>query len=221
MLLRSGLILWYHKICYHKICIVSMSSIKILITASIIAAAAVGLYYVCKKVGYSVSSGQLNSSLYDRLGGIYNIAAVVNHFSDALINNPVVGIHSKNIQLQEWSINNMKANSPTGVGRLPGLKFMRTLWLASIAGGPYKYTPTKPGKCPFSLENAHASLKISPQEFDAVAEELSNSLDYFKVPVKEKQEVLSVFAAHKPEINKGFYTSKGIQTPAPKCPFGF
>ena len=33
-------------------------------------------------------------SLYDRLGGIFAIAAVVDHFSDALIKNPIVGQQS-------------------------------------------------------------------------------------------------------------------------------
>lgn len=44
-------------------------------------------------------------SLYDRLGGVFAIAAVVDHFSDALINNPVVGKASKNPQLADWSKN--------------------------------------------------------------------------------------------------------------------
>lgn len=35
-------------------------------------------------------------SLYERLGGVFVIAAVVNHFSDALVKNPIVGRKSKN-----------------------------------------------------------------------------------------------------------------------------
>lgn len=136
------------------------------------------------------------NSLYNRLGGVYAIAAVVDHFSDALINNPVVGRQSKNPALAEWHTNQL--------GRLPGLKFMRTLWLCSVAGGPYVYSPTVPGKCPFSLENAHAKFKISPEEFDAVGAEVSKSLDHFNVPAKEKNEVLAAFVAHKSEVNFGF-----------------
>ena len=41
-------------------------------------------------------------SLYDRLGGVFAIAAVVNHFSDAVVKNPIVGQKSKNPQLREW-----------------------------------------------------------------------------------------------------------------------
>src|SRR5690348_15915036 len=86
-------------------------------------------------------------SLYHRLGGIYSISAVVEHFSDALIKNKVVGINSDNPELRDWSRNKQD--------RLPGLKFMRTLWLCDVAGGPYTFIPTVPGKCPLSLENAH------------------------------------------------------------------
>jgi len=40
-------------------------------------------------------------SLYERLGGAFAIAAVVDHFSDALVKNPIVGQKSKNPQLAE------------------------------------------------------------------------------------------------------------------------
>lgn len=152
-------------------------------------------------------------SLYDRLGGIYPIAAVVNDFSDALIVNPVVGKESKNQYLNDWSNNKLV--------RLPGLKLMRTIWLASLAGGPFKFSPTKPGKCPFSLENAHMGFQISPEEFDAVAAELGRSLDKFKVGAKEKAEVLAVFSAHKPDVVRGYDMANHLpfSASAIKCPF--
>ncbi|WP_249129453.1 hypothetical protein [Bradyrhizobium sp. AUGA SZCCT0283] len=34
-------------------------------------------------------------SLYERLGGVFAIAAVVDHFSDAVVKNPVVGQKSR------------------------------------------------------------------------------------------------------------------------------
>jgi hemoglobin len=42
-----------------------------------------------------------DKSLYDRLGGVFAIAAVVDHFSDAVVKNPVVGQKSKNPRLKE------------------------------------------------------------------------------------------------------------------------
>jgi hemoglobin len=46
-------------------------------------------------------------SLYERLGGVFAIAAVIDHFSDALIENPIVGKTSKNPALREWRTKNL------------------------------------------------------------------------------------------------------------------
>ena len=137
-------------------------------------------------------------SLYDRLGGVFAIALVVDHFSNAVVKNPIVGQKSKNPQLREWHTKNLK--------RLPGLKFMRTLWVANVSGGPYQFAATKPGKTPLGLEEAHRDLKISPAEFDEVAAELGRTLDFAKVPKREKDEVLAAFAAHKGEVTAGSAT---------------
>ncbi len=134
-------------------------------------------------------------SLYERLGGAFAIAAVIEHFSDAVVQNPIVGQKSDNPALREWHTNNL--------GRLPGLKFMRTLWVCNVAGGPFQYTATKPGSTPIGLEEAHRELEISPGEFDEVAAELGRTLDFFKVPQREKQEVLAAFAGHKGEVTEG------------------
>ncbi|MFC5509785.1 hypothetical protein ACFPOU_01430, partial [Massilia jejuensis] len=56
------------------------------------------------------------------------------------------------------------------------------------------------------LEKAHLDLKISPEEFDEVAAELGRSLDFAKVPAREKREVLAAFAAHKKEVTAGYKT---------------
>ena len=138
---------------------------------------------------------QSEKSLYDRLGGIFAIAAVVNYFSDEIIKDPIAGAQSSNPALREWHTKQLD--------RLPGLKFMRTLWVANISGGPFQYTPVRPGTTNLGLEEAHRDLKISPKEFDAVAAVLSRSLDHFAVPQAEKSEVLAAFAAHKNEVTKG------------------
>ena len=139
-------------------------------------------------------------SLYKRLGGVFAIAAVVDHFSDAVVNNPIVGQKSKNPRLREWHTKNLE--------RLPGLKFMRTLWVCNAAGGPFQFTATKPGATPLGLEEAHRDLRISPAEFDEVAAELGRTLDVFKVPKREKAEVLAAFAAHKDEVTAGYRGTK-------------
>jgi len=135
-------------------------------------------------------------SLYERLGGVFAIAAVVDHFSDAVVRNPIVGKTSNNPALREWHTNNL--------GRLPGLKFMRTLWVCNVAGRPQQYAATKPGSTVLGLEQDHRELKISPAQFGEVPAELGRTFDFFKVPEQEKEEVLGAFAAHKDEVTEGY-----------------
>jgi hemoglobin len=139
------------------------------------------------------------SSLYERLGGVFAIAAVIDHFSDALIKNPIVGQASENPELREWHTNKL--------ARLPGLKWMRTLWVCNVAGGPFTFEATKPGSTALGLEEAHREFQITPEEFDEVAAELGRSLDHFEVPPQEKGEVLAAFAAHKGEVTEGSMAS--------------
>jgi hemoglobin len=130
--------------------------------------------------------GMAEPTLYERLGGIFAIAAVVDHFSDQLLKNPKVV--EANPELNEWHT----AKYP---GRLPGLKFLRTLWVASLAGGPFQYTARE-------LRDAHFDLKISPEVFDEVSGELGRTLDHFSVPGGEK-EVLAAFNGWKDEVTAG------------------
>ena len=88
---------------------------------------------------------------------------------------------------------------------------MRTLWICNVAGGPFQYTPTRPGKTELGLEEAHRNLRISPEEFDEVAAELGRTLDFVKVPQREKEEVLAAFAAHKNEVTAGYTDARTNQ----------
>ena len=126
-------------------------------------------------------------SLYERLGGIFAIAAVIDSFSDRLLKNPK--IVDANPELHEW-------HTVTYHTRMPGLKWGRTWWLAMKAGGPFMYTGRE-------MRDAHWDLKISPEVFDEVAAELARTLDDFKVPEREKGEVLAAFAAEKGEVSAG------------------
>ena len=74
------------------------------------------------------------ANLYERLGGAFSIAAVVDHFSDAVVKNPIVGQRDQRTPLS-GSVHTKN------LGRLPGLKFMRTLWVCNVAGGPYNIQP--------------------------------------------------------------------------------
>jgi hemoglobin len=128
-----------------------------------------------------------DATLYERLGGIYAIAAVVDHFSDQLLKNQK--IVEANPELNQW-------HTETYPGRLPGLKFLRTMWVAAVAGGPFDYTARE-------LRDAHFDLKIPPDVFDEVHAELGRTLDHFGVPDREKDEVLGAFGAWKGEVTAG------------------
>ena len=115
-------------------------------------------------------------SLYDRLGGIFAISAVVNRFSDEIITNPKLNL---NPALKAWN----ETEAPV---RLPGLKFMRTLWVASLAGGPFEYTG-------LPLDEAHQDFHLTADEFAEVGAEIVRALDYYKVPEREKQELVDAY----------------------------
>ena len=126
--------------------------------------------------GTPEGTGMTEASLYDRLGGIFAIAAVVDRFSDAIITNPKLNV---NPNLKAW-------NENEAATRLPGLKFGRTQWVAALAGGPYEYTG-------LPLSEAHTRFQLTPEEFAEVGAEIVRALDYFQVPEREKQELVDAY----------------------------
>ena len=122
-------------------------------------------------------------SLYDRLGGIFAIAAVVDRFSDEIITNPKL---NENPALKAW-------NETEAEFRLPGLKFGRTQWVAALAGGPFEYTG-------LPLEEAHKDFHLTAEEFAEVGAEIVRALDYYKVPEREKQELVAAYMTAMPEV---------------------
>ena len=128
--------------------------------------------------GAAAQTAPAEPTLYDRLGGYFAIAAVVNRFSDEIITNPKLNI---NPALKAW-------NETQAEGRLPGLKFGRTLWIAAAAGGPFDYTG-------LPLTKAHAELNLTADEFAEVGAEIVRALDFFEVPEREQQELVEAYQA--------------------------
>lgn len=124
-----------------------------------------------------------DQTLYERLGGVNAIAMVVDLLSDEIVKNAKLNV---NPALKEWNQS----------GQLAGLKFMRTLWLCQAAGGPFQYTGKEMGE-------AHKDLHIKPEEFDEVGVEIARALDHFKVPEREKQEVLAAIVSRKTQVVSG------------------
>lgn len=122
-------------------------------------------------------------TLYDRVGGIFAIAAVVDRFSDAIIVNPKL---NQNPALVEW-------NQSESATRLPGLKFMRTLWVASLAGGPFSYTG-------LPLPTAHKRFSLTEEEFNEVGTEIVRALEFYGVPEAEKNELVSAYMKSRPQV---------------------
>ena len=114
-------------------------------------------------------------SLYTRLGGNDAISAVITDFVDKQV-------------VPDDRINGFFANTD-----LTRLKVLLTEFTDNATGGPEKYT----GR---DMKTTHAGLKITVADFNALVEDLSKSLDVFKVPAKEKDELLSALAPLQADI---------------------
>jgi hemoglobin len=145
-------------------------------------AAALGLFPTRADAG-GAQKPPAAGSLYDRLGGYFGIAAVVNRFSDEIITNPVL---NQNPALKAW-------NETEAEARLPGLKFGRTLWIAAAAGGPFTYTG-------LPLSEAHAEFNLTADEFAEVGAEIVRALDFFEVPKREQRELVDAYNASMSDV---------------------
>lgn len=116
-------------------------------------------------------------SLYQRLGGYDALAAVTDDAITRLGNNKLVAPF-----LTGLSIDSKRK-----------LRQHFVDFLCSAAGGPCLYT----GR---DMKTAHAGLGISTPVWDAGVIEVTATLDKFKVPAKEKQEVLGLIAGLKKDI---------------------
>jgi len=83
------------------------------------------------------------SSLYERLGGAFVIAAVVDHFSEAVVHNPIVGQESENPALREWHTKQSgQASGPQIHAHPVGLqRCRRTSAICGHGTGPHSSWP--------------------------------------------------------------------------------
>ena len=113
-------------------------------------------------------------SLYDRLGGQGAIVAVVDDF---------VGNVAADIRINKFF----------GKTDIPRLKRLLVEQICAGTGGPCTYT----GR---DMKSAHAGMGITDAQFNALVEDLIKTLDKFKVPEKDKGELLGVLGPMKPSI---------------------
>jgi len=113
-------------------------------------------------------------TLYERLGGKGAITAVVDDF---------VGRVAADKRI----------NGKFALANIPRLKMLLVEQICAASGGPCTYT----GR---DMKTAHAGMGITGAQFDALVEDLVATLDKFKVPAREKNELLSVLGPMKSDI---------------------
>jgi hemoglobin len=119
-------------------------------------------------------------SLYDRLGGVYAIATVVDDFIDRVLVNDILNANP--------AVNEARQRVPKA-----GLKYRVTEMVCQATGGPCTYT----GR---SMKESHRHLNITEKEWDALVVDFMASLNKFNVPQKEQDELLTIVGSTKADI---------------------
>jgi hemoglobin len=118
--------------------------------------------------------------LYERLGGAYNIATVVDDFIERLLVNASLNANP--------AINEARRRVPKA-----GLKFHVTALVCEVSGGPCKYTGRP-------MKESHEKLNITQPEWDAMVVDFKATLDKFKVPPREQQELIAIVGTTRNDI---------------------
>ena len=111
-------------------------------------------------------------SLYERLGGVYAIAVVVDDFIDRVMADPRLNANP--------AVDEAHHKVPPA-----GFKYLVTEMVCWATGGPQRYT----GR---SMADSHRHLKITPPEWDAFMDDFRQTLNKFKVPEAEQAELREI-----------------------------
>lgn len=115
-------------------------------------------------------------SLYKRLGGYDAIAAVVDNFVPRLVKDPMLAryfVHSQDTLMH--------------------IRQLAVDQICAVTGGPCIYI----GR---DMKTAHKGLGISGAEWDAAVKHLAATLDQFKVPAREKDELIKTVGTLRADI---------------------
>jgi hemoglobin len=123
------------------------------------------------------------TSLYERLGGIYNIATVVDDFIDRIM---VDDRLNANPHVDEAHHRVLP----------PGFKYLVTEQVGEATGGPQRYS----GR---SMEDSHRDLLITADEWRAFIDDLNQTFDKFEVPQQERSELLAIIESTRDDIVVG------------------
>ena len=122
----------------------------------------------------------VEQTLYQRLGGAYAVASVVDDFVERLLVNDVLNANP--------AIKEARDRVPKA-----GLKFHVTALVCQVTGGPEQYS----GR---SMKESHKHLNISEKEWQAMAADFKLTLDKFKVPQKEQDELFAIVGTTRADI---------------------
>ena len=111
-------------------------------------------------------------SLYQRLGGIYSIAVVIDDLIDRVMTDPRLNANP--------AVNEAHHKVPPA-----GFKYLVTEMVGWASGGPQKYTGRP-------MRDSHQHLNITPKEWHAFMDDLQQTLDKFKVPATEQAELKAI-----------------------------
>ena len=124
--------------------------------------------------GCNSTTDKPETSLYQRLGGTEAITAVVDDF--------VANVAADS-----------RINGRFATTNIPRFKQLLVEQICAGSGGPCTYT----GR---DMKTTHAGMGITDAEFDALVEDLVQSLDKLKVPAAEKEELLGILGPMKADI---------------------
>jgi hemoglobin len=119
-------------------------------------------------------------SLYDRLGGVYNIATVIDDLIDRVMADPRLNANPRVDEAHHRV-------SPAG------FKYLVTELACSAAGGPQSYS----GR---SMGDSHRHLMITEGEWLAFMDDVQQSLKAFQVPEAEQQDLIAIIESTKEAI---------------------
>jgi hemoglobin len=122
-------------------------------------------------------------TLYERLGGVYSIAVVVDDFIDRIM---------VDARLNANALVDEAHHRVTP----PGFKYLVTEMVCWATGGPQQYS----GR---SMEDSHRHLKITPDEWTAFIDDFQQTLDKFGVPPAEQAELHAIVASTRDAIVVG------------------
>jgi hemoglobin len=146
-------------------------------------AAAVALTLTALPADAAAQNPPAQKSLYDRLGGVYPIAVVVDEFINRLFVNDVLNANP--------AIAAARQRVPAA-----GLKYHVTAMVCQATGGPCAYT----GR---TMKQAHAHLGITEPQWQEMVRVFREVLDHFKVPAAEQGELVAIVESTKGAIVAG------------------